>query len=44
MPRLQGKRSNNNLYFALMLVLAVIAIILLNYFGVIHLIPNFGRT
>jgi len=44
MPRLQGKRSNNNLYIALLLVLAVVAIILLNYLGVIHLIPNFGRT
>jgi len=44
MPRLQGKRSNENLYIALLLVLVVLAIILLNYFGIIHLIPNFGRT
>jgi len=44
MPRLQGKRSNNSLYIALLLVLAVVTFILLNYFGVIHLIPDFGRT
>jgi hypothetical protein len=44
MPRLEGKRSNNGLYVVLLLVLVVIAIILLDYFGVIHLIPNFGAT
>lgn len=43
MPRLEGERSNTALYVVLLLVLLVVALVLLEYFGAINLIPNFGR-
>ena len=42
MPRLEGERSNTGLYIALLLVLLLVALVLLDYFGAINLIPNFG--
>ena len=42
MPRLVGKAPNNNLYIGLILIFAIAAV-LVEYFGIINLIPNFGR-
>ena len=42
MPRLQGKSSSAPAALTVMLVL-VAAFLVLEYFGVINLIPNFGR-
>ena len=42
MPRLQGKSSSAPAVLTAMLVL-VAAFLVLEYFGVINLIPNFGR-
>jgi len=44
MPRLQGERSNAGMWIVLLLVVLVIAFVLLEYFGVINLIPNFGAA
>lgn len=44
MPRLEGERSNTGMYLVLLLVLLLIALVLLEYFGAIDLIPNFGRV
>lgn len=43
MPRLEGKRSNFGLYVISFLVLVVGAAVLVEYFGIINLVPNFGR-
>jgi len=43
MPRLVGKKSNPVLYAGLGLLVAAIAAIGLEYFGVINYIPNFGK-
>lgn len=42
MPRLVSKAPNNNLYIGLFLIFAIAAV-LVEYFGIINLIPNFGR-
>ncbi len=42
MPRLEGERSNTGLYIVLLLVLLIVAFVLLEYAGMIDLIPNFG--
>lgn len=42
MPRLEGERSNAGLYIVLLLVLLVIAIVALDLFGVVNIIPNIG--
>lgn len=42
MPRLQGKSSSAPAMLTVFLVL-VAAFLVLEYFGVINLIPNFGR-
>lgn len=42
MPRLQGKSSSAPAALTVMLVL-VAAFLVLEYFGVINVIPNFGR-
>jgi hypothetical protein len=42
MPRLEGERSNTGLYIVLLLVLLIVAFVLLEYAGVVDLIPNFG--
>jgi hypothetical protein len=44
MPRLEGERSNAGTWIVLLLVVLVIAFVLLEYFGVIDLIPNFGAA
>lgn len=42
MPRLQGKSSNAPAVLSLVFVL-IAAFVILEYFGVINLIPDFGR-
>lgn len=46
MPRLEGERSNSGLYIVLAVLLLVVALVLLDYFGIggINLIPNFGAA
>ncbi len=43
MPRLIGKQSNNSWYLGAFALLAIVAASL-EYFGVIHLLPNDYRT
>lgn len=43
MPRLVGKKSNSGLYVGLVLVIAAIGAVALEYFGVVNYVPNFGR-
>jgi hypothetical protein len=43
MPRLVGKKNNSALYGGLSLLIAVVGAVALEYFGVIDLIPNFGK-
>ena len=43
MPRLVGKKSNSALYTGLAMLIAVTGAVALEYFGVIDLVPNFGR-
>jgi len=43
MPRLVGKRSDVGANVTALLLLAAIAGVLLEYFGVIDVIPSFGR-
>jgi len=42
MPRLEGERSTAGLYIVLLLVVLVIAIVVLDLFGVVNIIPNIG--
>jgi flagellar basal body-associated protein FliL len=43
MPRLEGERSGGGLItIILIIVLIIAAIVLLDYFGVFDIIPNFG--
>ncbi len=42
MPRLEGRRSNSGLYIVLMIVLLLAILLVLEFTGVIDLIPNFG--
>ncbi len=42
MPRLEGRRSNSGLYIVLMIVLLLAILLVLEFTGVINLIPNFG--
>jgi hypothetical protein len=44
MPRLEGERSNTGIYVVFVLVLLIIALVLLEYAGVINLIANFGAA
>lgn len=43
MPRLVGKKSDFALYAGLGFLIAAIAAVSLEYFGVIDYIPNFGK-
>jgi hypothetical protein len=44
MPRLLGKRSNTPLYLTLLLAIAIVATAIpLEYFGIINLVPQFGK-
>ena len=43
MPRLVGKKSNSALYTGLAILTAGIGAVALEYFGVIDLVPNFGK-
>ncbi|HEX6290341.1 MAG TPA: hypothetical protein VFZ66_14200 [Herpetosiphonaceae bacterium] len=44
MPRLEGQRSNTGLYVVLLLVLLLVVFVLIEYAGLINLIPNFGAA
>jgi hypothetical protein len=43
MPRLVGKKNNSTLYAGFGLLIAVVGAVALEYFGVIDLVPNFGK-
>ncbi|MEA5509396.1 hypothetical protein VB715_06425 [Crocosphaera sp. UHCC 0190] len=43
MPRLVGKQSNSSWYAGLFLIFAIAVAVSLEYFGVINMIPGFGR-
>lgn len=43
MPRLVGKKDNSALYAGLAILIAAAGTIALEYFGVIDLVPNFGK-
>ena len=43
MPRLEGQSSNAGMYLITVLVLALLAFALLEYFGVIDVLAFFGR-
>jgi hypothetical protein len=44
MPRLEGEHSSPALYIVLLIVLAIVAVLVLEYVGVINMIPNFGAV
>lgn len=43
MPRLVGKKDNSALYAGLAILIAAAGAVALEYFGVIDLVPNFGK-
>ena len=43
MPRLIGKRSDNGANITVLIILAAIVGILLEYLGAIDIVPGFGR-
>ena len=43
MPRLVGQRSNNGANITVLIILAAIVGILLEYIGAIDIVPGFGR-
>lgn len=43
MPRLIGKRSDNGANIAVLIILAAIVGILLEYLGALDIVPGFGR-
>lgn len=43
MPRLVGQRSNNGASITALIILAALGGILLEYLGVIDIVPGFGR-
>lgn len=43
MPRLEGKRSHAGTYVILLIILALVVLVLLEYSGTVDLIPGFGR-
>jgi hypothetical protein len=43
MPRLIGKTSKAPLYIGTVAVVAIAGVLALEYYGVIDIIPNFGR-
>jgi hypothetical protein len=44
MPRLQGKPSNAPAMLVTGILLLAAAFVVLEYFGVINVLPNFGRV
>ena len=42
MPRLEGQRSNTGLYVVLVIVVLLALLLLLEFTGVVDLIPNLG--
>jgi hypothetical protein len=43
MPRLVGKKGNSALYTGLAVLVTGVGIVALEYFGVIDLVPDFGK-
>lgn len=43
MPRLVGKRSNNKANIIVLIMLVAIVGVMLEYLGVINIVPGFGR-
>jgi hypothetical protein len=43
MPRLLGKTSKAPLYIGTVAIVAIVGVLALEYYGVIDIIPNFGR-
>jgi hypothetical protein len=43
MPRLVGKKNNAALYTGLAMLIAAAGAVALEYFGVIDLVPDFGK-
>ncbi|MEA5477089.1 hypothetical protein VB774_05595 [Pseudanabaena galeata UHCC 0370] len=43
MPRLVGKKNNSALYTGLAMLIAAAGAVALEYFGVIDLVPDFGK-
>jgi hypothetical protein len=43
MPRLVGQRSNNSPYLVLLVAIAAIAVVAVEYLGVTDVVPEFGR-
>lgn len=43
MPRLEGQSSNSGMVIVTLLVLALLAFALLEYFGIVDLLAFFGR-
>jgi|GEM_PF-580449 len=43
MPRLIGKQSNNGWYAGIFLLSAIAAAVFLEYFGMINVVPGFGK-
>lgn len=44
MPRLEGERSNSALYLLLGLIVLIVALVVLEFTGVINLIADFGAA
>jgi hypothetical protein len=44
MPRLLGKPSKAPLYVGTALIIAVAAALSLEYFGIVDVVPNFGKS
>jgi hypothetical protein len=43
MPRLLGKPSKAPLYIGTTLAIAIVAAVALEYFGIVDVVPNFGK-
>ncbi len=43
MPRLVGKKTNAFLYLLLALIVSITGAVALEYFGIINLVPGFGK-
>lgn len=43
MPRLVGKKGNSALYTGLAMVIVAAGAVALEYFGIVDLIPDFGK-
>jgi hypothetical protein len=44
MPRLEGEHTNPTLPILLLIIVAVVAVLVLEFAGVINMVPNFGAV